>query len=138
MAKVSEILKQALAGIKPEKTKLKEVDEFIQDQIRVKTNVLVYDYYVIDRLKMYGCNLKWWGLHDGREDYRIHSVGLSAEDPDILRDKVDKFLKKKVPEGDFIDVDYYTWDFSWNDKPHFAKITYYLPKIKKDLRKQGI
>lgn len=109
-----------------------EVEEFILGQVRVKTNVLECDYYVITRLKLYGCHLKWWGLPDGREDCRIHSTGLSAEDPDKLRDKVDKFIKKKVPEGDLIDVDYFTWGFSWNDKPHCARITYYLPKVKKD------
>lgn len=113
------------------------VEEFILEQIRVKTNVLECDYYVITRLKLYGCNLKWWGLPDGRGDYRIHSTGLSAEDPDKLREKVDKFIKRKVPDGDFIEVDYYTWGFSWNDKPHCARITYYLLKVKKDRRWQG-
>lgn len=114
-----------------------EVEEFIHEKIRVKTNVLECDYYVIHRMELYGCHLKWWGLPEGREDYRIHSTGLSAEDPDKLRDKVDKFIKKKVPEGDFIEMDYYTWDFSWNDKPHCARITYYLLKVKKGQRTQG-
>jgi len=109
-----------------------DVEKFIQEQIQVKTNVLERDYHVIDRLKMYGCHLKWWGLPEGRENYKIHATGLSAEDPDKLRDKVNNFIKRKVPEGDFIDVYYYSWGFSWNDKPHCARITYYLPKLKKE------
>jgi excisionase family DNA binding protein len=114
-----------------------EVEQYIQEQIRVKTNVLECDYSVITRLKKYGCHLKWWGLPDGREDYWIHSTGLSAENPDKLRDKVDIFIKKKVPDGDFIEVFYYTWGFSWNEKSHCARVTYYVPRVKKDMRKQG-
>jgi hypothetical protein len=71
------------------------------------------------------------GISEGREDYRIHSRGLGSHSPEKLRDKVDKFLEKKVQEGDLIDVDYYIWFVSWDDKPHRVRITYYLPKVKK-------
>jgi hypothetical protein len=78
---------------------------------------------------LYSCELKWWGLPEGREDYRIHSTGLSSDSPDKLRDKVDRLLKK-VPKEDLIDVDYYSWFLTWDDKPHHARVTYYLPKEK--------
>jgi predicted DNA-binding transcriptional regulator AlpA len=105
------------------------IGNYIKDNIQARSNILVCNYYIISRLKLYGCELKWWGLPEGREDYRIHSTGLSSDSPDKLRDKVDRLLKK-VPKEDLIDVDYYSWFLTWDDKPHHARVTYYLPKEK--------
>ena len=76
---------------------------------------------------MYGCSLKWWGLPEGRENYKIHSTGLKSDNPDKLREKVEKLLKR-IPKNDLIDVDYYTWGASFTDECHNARVTYYLKK----------
>lgn len=117
----------------PDFTDLKQdMEGYIEKHIPAKSNVLECGYFYIHRLGTFGCTLKWWGLPDGRENYKVHSAGLSSDSPDRLRHKVDKFLERKVPEGNLIDVDYYTWSISWDDRPHKARITYYLPKTKKE------
>ena len=81
------------------------------------------------REREYGCLIKWWSLPDGRENYRVHSTGLSSDSPDKLRDKVDR-IKRKIPKEDLIDIDYYSWRYSFNGNDHRVRITYYLPKEK--------
>jgi len=106
-----------------------DVQKYIDAQIPVKSNLLGYNYYIIQRNSRYGCRLKWWSLPDGRENYRVHSTGLSSDSPDKLRDKVDR-IKRKIPKEDLIDIDYYSWRYSFNGNDHRARITYYLPKEK--------
>lgn len=117
----------------PDFTDLKQdVEEHIEKHIPARSNVLSCEYYVIERLKLYGCELKWWALPDGRENYKVHSTGLSSDSPDKLREKVDNFLKRKVVREDLIDVDYYTWRTSFTEECHWARITYYIPKNKNE------
>jgi len=102
-------------------------EEFIKDHILAKSNLLECDYFIINRLNLYGCSLKWWGLPYGRENNKVHSTGLKSDSPDKLREKVEKLLER-IPEDDLINVDYYTWGASYTDECHNARITYYLPK----------
>jgi len=106
-----------------------EVREFIAAQILVKSNLLGYNYFIIQRKREYGCTIKWWSLPDGRENHRVHSTGLSSDSPDKLRDKVER-LKKRIPKEDLIDVDYYSWRYLFDEKRHNARVTYYRPKKK--------
>jgi len=103
------------------------VDEFIEGHISARSNLLECNYFIINRLKLYGCNIKWWGLPEGREKYKIHSTGLKSDDPDKLRDLVEKLLKR-IHKENLIEIDYYTWGSSFTDKYHNARITYYLKK----------
>ncbi len=103
------------------------VGEFIEEHISARSNFLECNYFIIDRLRMYGCSIKWWDLPKGRENYKVYSTGLKSNNPDKLREKVDKLLKK-VPKDDLINIDYYTWGASFTDEHHNARITYYLPK----------
>jgi excisionase family DNA binding protein len=107
-----------------------EVEEYIEKHIPAKSNVLGCEYYVIERLKLYGCVLKWWALPEGRESFKVHSTGLSSDSPNKIRDKVDDFIKRKVNPEDLIGVDYYTWGASFTDECHCARIIYYIPKKK--------
>lgn len=108
-----------------------EVQEFIDKNIPVKSNLLGCSYYVIQKPKCYGCILKWWGLPEGRENYRVHSTGLSSDSPDKLREKVDR-IRQKIPKEDLIDIDYYSWRFSFSRNQHCARVTYYLLKRNTD------
>ena len=103
-------------------------EEFVSNTIPNPSNLLVRSYFVITHRRLYGCRLKWWALPEGREGYKVHSTGLKTSSPDELRDKVDKFVKTKVPKNDLIDIEYYTWTFSIDNRRHWARITYYLPK----------
>jgi hypothetical protein len=121
----------------PDLKDLKEsVEEYIRTQIN-RYNLLGCKYSFNDRLMIYRCEVKWWGLPEGRDDYKIHSAGLSSDNPNKLREKVDKFLKLKVKREDLIDIDYYTWGASFTDRCHQARITYYLPKVRIDKGKEG-
>jgi transcriptional regulator with XRE-family HTH domain len=104
-----------------------DVDEFIKNNIPVKSNLLVYRYYNIRHHRLYGCELKWWALPEGRKGYKVHSTGLKSSSPDDLRDKVEKYIETKIPKKDFIEVSYFNFPFSFYDKQHHARITYYLP-----------
>jgi len=103
-------------------------EEFISSTIPNPSYLLVRNYFVIEHRRLYGCRLKWWALPEGREGCKVHATGLKTSSPDELRDKVDKFVRTKVPKGDLIDIEYYTWTFSIDDRRHWARITYYLPK----------
>jgi hypothetical protein len=117
----------------PDLEDLKEkADKYIEDNICIKSNVLVCRYYSIEYRKLYGCELKWWSLPEGREGYRVHSTGLSSKSPDELRGKVERFVKKRVPKSDLIDVDYSSSFFSFDTRTHRARITYYRPKETSD------
>lgn len=67
-------------------------------------------------------------MPEGREDYRVHSAGLSSDSPDKLHEKVAMFKQIKAPLGELIGVEYYTWGESFSSRGHQARITYYMPK----------
>ncbi len=104
-----------------------DMQKYVDTQILVKNNLLGCSYYIIQRNRHYGCRLKWWSLPEGRENYKVHSTGLKSDSPDKLRAKVDR-LKKKIPKEDLIEIDYYSWRYSFNINEHNARITYYLLK----------
>ncbi|MGB7296522.1 MAG: hypothetical protein WBC70_13115, partial [Candidatus Aminicenantales bacterium] len=98
-----------------------------QNQVIFVRNVgCNYSYNEIKRL--FSCEAKWWDMPEGRENYRVHSAGLSSDSPDKLHEKVATFKQIKVPPGDLIGVEYYTWGESFTSRCHQARITYYLPK----------
>jgi len=101
-------------------------EEFISNTIPNPSNLLARRYYSIEHHRLYGCRLKWWALPEGREGYKVHATGLKSSSTDELRDKVDKFVRTKVSKNDLIDIDYYTSPFSFDDRNHWARITYYL------------
>ena len=105
----------------------KEVEEYTGVHVN-RYNLLgcVYSFNEIKRL--FSCEVKWWDMPEGRENYRIHSAGLSSDSPDKLHEKVTRFKQIKVPPGDLIGVEYYTWGESFTNRCHQARITYYMPK----------
>jgi len=109
-----------------------DVEDFIKKNIPVKTDLLGKRYFVIDRKGTYGCLVEWWGLPEGRENYKIHSTGLSDYSPEEISEKVDNFIKRKVKSEDIISVEFYTFGSSFTAKCHCARVTYYLPKDKKE------
>ena len=105
----------------------KEVQEFIDSEIN-KYNLLGCVYSYNDYKGYFACEVKWWGLPEGREDYKVHSAGLSSNSPDNLREKVAKFKQMKISPEDFVSVEYFTWGECFTERCHHARITYYMPK----------
>lgn len=105
----------------------KEVQEFIDSKIN-KYNLLGCVYSYNDYKRYFSCELKWWSLPEGRDDYKVHSAGLSSNSPDNLREKVAKFRQMKVQAEDFIGVEYFTWGEYITERCHHARVTYYMPK----------
>lgn len=104
-----------------------EVQEFLGKDIN-KYNLLGCRYTYHEGSQAFTCEVKWWGLPDGRENFRVHSAGLSSDSPDGLRGKVEKLKKLKIGPGNFICTDYFTWMPFLNDRSHHARVTYYIPK----------
>jgi excisionase family DNA binding protein len=111
----------------------REVQAFLDTEVN-KHNALGCSYSYDEGSNYFNCEVKWWGLPEGRESYRVHSTGLSSDSPNHLHEKVMKFKEIKISPGDFIGVDYFTWGMSFLEKCHHARVTYYLPK-KTDERK---
>jgi transcriptional regulator with XRE-family HTH domain len=107
-----------------EDLKLRALD-FMRNKIIIQSNILSCHYFIIERRRMYGCDLRWWGLPDEKRGYEVITSNLSSDDPDDLRLKVIDYVRNKIPRGKLIDVQYYSWDCSWDPKPHHAKIQYY-------------
>ncbi len=105
----------------------KEVEEYTGAQVN-KYNLLGCNYSYNEIKRLFSCEAKWWDMPEGRENYSVHSAGLSSDSPDKLHEKVARFKQIKVPPGDLIGVEYYTWGESFTSRCHQARITYYLPK----------
>lgn len=113
---------------KPDILELKsDVQEFMDKEVN-KYSRLGCLYAYNEGEKSFSCEVKWWSLPDGRENYRVHSAGLSSNSPDSLRDKVERLKKLKIGPGNFISIDYFTWGAFMTDRCHHARITYYKPK----------
>jgi hypothetical protein len=82
-------------------------EEFILGTVPNPLSLLVRSYYIIKHRRLYGWRLKWWAQPEGREGYKVHATELKASSPDELRDKVDRFVRTKVPTGDLIDIVYF-------------------------------
>lgn len=112
---------------KPDINELKsEVQDFLDKEVN-KYNRLGCHYAYNEGEKSFSCEVKWWSLPDGRENYKVHSAGLSSDSPDSLRDKVERFKKLKIAPGNFIGVEYFTWGAFMTDRCHHVRITYYRP-----------
>lgn len=105
----------------------KGVKEYAEAHIN-KYNLLGCVYSFNESKRFFLCEIRWWDMPEGRENYRVHSAGLSSDSPDKLREKVARFEQMKVPPGDSIGVEYYTWGESFTSRCHQARITYYMPK----------
>ena len=104
-----------------------EVQAFLDKEVN-KYNALGCLYSYDEYSKYYRCEAKWWGLPEGRENFRVHSTGLSSDTPNHLHEKVMKLRDTKIPPGDFIGIDYFTWGASFIENCHCARVTYYMPR----------
>lgn len=114
-----------------------EVQEFLDKEVN-KYNRLGCQYSYNERDKVFSCEAKWWSLPEGREDYKVHSAGLSSDSPDSLRDKVDKYIQLRITPGNFIGIEYFTWGAFMTDRCHHARISYYIPKKENQEEKEPI
>ncbi len=105
----------------------KEVEAYTGAQVN-KYNLLGCRYSYNEINRMFSCEAKWWAMPEGRENCKVHSAGLSSETPNKLHEKVERFKKIKVPPGELIGVEYYSWGASFTPRCHQARITYYVPK----------